>query len=247
MKISIITVCFNAAKTIEDTIESVLDQDYIDVEYIIKDGVSTDDTLSILEKYQDRVMLISKSDKGIYDAMNQGIELATGEVIGILNADDVYAHNKVISNVMRLFAQGAQATYADLEYVKEDDLEKVTRRWVSGSYKKVSFLKGWMPPHPTFYLRKEFYLKYGVYLTTMKSAADYELMLRMLYKHDLKAEYLDETIVKMRVGGVSNSSIKNRIEANNDDRKAWEINGLKPKWYTLYLKPISKISQFLIK
>jgi glycosyltransferase involved in cell wall biosynthesis len=245
MKVSIITVCFNAEKTIRDTIESVLAQDYPHLEYIIKDGGSTDNTLKIIESFGDKIhRLISKPDTGIYDAMNQGIQNSTGEIIGILNADDVYAYDSVLSDVVSQFAPESDALYSDLVYVKSDNLQQIVRKWISGEYNRNKFLNGWMPPHPTFFIRKKHYENYGLYRTDMKSAADYELMLRMLFKHQLRASYLPKTTIKMRVGGVSNSTLLNRLEANRDDRRAWKMNGLKPKWYTLYWKPLSKLKQF---
>lgn len=247
MKVSIITVCFNAEKTIEQTINSVLNQTYQNIEYIIIDGNSKDKTLEIVGKYDQISKVISEPDNGIYDGMNKGVKHATGDVVGIINADDFYTNNNVIEQVVKTFQQSptAQALYADLQYVDSDDLSRVTRTWISGEYKRLKFLNGWMPPHPTFFLKRDNYNKYGLFTQNFASAADYELMLRMLFKHNLQCLYLNEIIIKMRVGGVSNSSIKNRIQANLDDRKAWEINGLKPRWYTLYLKPISKLAQFI--
>ena len=249
MKISIITVAFNAEKTIEDTIKSVLSQDYKDIEYIVIDGNSTDDTLQIVNQYKSKIQtIISESDKGIYDGMNKGLKYATGDFIGILNADDFYTHDKVISKIAaQLQSDNAEAIYADLKYVDAEDTSKVKRKWVSGEFKRNKFLNGWMPPHPTFFLQKEKYDQLGGYSTELKSAADYELMLRMLYKNEVKATYLNDFIISMRVGGVSNSSVKNRVNANKEDRKAWEMNKIKPKFYTILMKPIRKIGQFLVK
>ncbi|MGB0402642.1 MAG: glycosyltransferase family 2 protein [Salibacteraceae bacterium] len=248
MKVSIITVCFNAQDTIEETIQSVVSQTYGDVEYLIVDGGSNDSTVEIAQKYLNEGVskVFSEKDEGIYDGMNKGINLATGDLIGILNADDFYSDDKVISDVVKKITRdNAQSIYADLDYVDPVETNNVKRKWRSGNYKRSNFLRGWMPPHPTFFIRKSCYTKFGLFLTSMKSAADYELMLRMLYKNKISTTYLPRTIIKMRVGGVSNNSIKNRINANKEDRKAWEINGIKPKWYTLGLKPISKIAQFL--
>ena len=246
MKVSIITVCFNAVETIEESILSVIGQDYADIEYIIIDGKSNDGTQNVISKYKDQVMrFLSEPDNGIYFGMNKGLELATGEVIGILNADDVYSNNEVITRVVELFkSTRAQSVYADLEYVDANNLNEIVRTWKSGEYNDSSFLEGWMLPHPTFFVKKECYEKYGLFNTSLRTSADYELMLRLLYKCGISTSYLPETIIKMRIGGVSNSSIKNRIKANIEDRKAWKINGLKPKWYTLYRKPLSKVGQF---
>ncbi len=248
-KISIITVTYNSAKTLEQTIQSVLLQDYENVEYIIIDGQSTDDTLSIVRKYRHKIEhFVSEKDSGIYDAINKGIALATGDIIGILHADDFYTNDTVLTKIAEAFKKtNAAAVYADLYYVDKDNTHKIIRTWKSGNYKHGNFLWGWMPPHPTFFVKKDCYTKYGAYNTTMSTAADYELMLRFIHKHKIKIAYLPEFIVKMRVGGQSNVSIKNRIVANKDDRKAWELNGIKPYFFTLTLKPLRKMFQFIFK
>ena len=248
MKISIITVSFNSEKTIRDTIESVLGQEYNNVEYIIIDGLSSDKTIEIIKSFGDKIQqFISEPDKGIYDAMNKGIFLATGDVIGILNSDDFYTNQQVLKNVALKFENNIDAVYADLVYVNHSDSSKIVRTWISKPYQAGMFLKGWMPPHPTFFLRKECYSKFGFFNTTLKSAADYELMLRMIHKNKIKVNYLNEVIVKMRAGGQSNVSIKNRIKANKEDRLAWKINNLKPAPFTFLRKPLSKLTQFLKK
>ncbi len=246
MKISIITISFNAAETIEETIKSVISQDYPDVEYIVVDGASTDQTTEIIKKYHSDIdRHVSEPDGGIYDGMNKGVLMASGEFIGILNADDVYAHPQVISRVVQaLKASGANAAYADLQYVQRNDISKVTRYWKAGAYERSSFLKGWMPPHPTFFLNRKCYEKHGLYRTRLRSSADYELMLRMLYKHEIPAVYLPEVIVKMKLGGQSNVSLANRLRANKEDRLAWKMNGIKPAPFTFVMKPMGKISQF---
>jgi glycosyltransferase involved in cell wall biosynthesis len=248
MKVSIITVSYNSEKTIEDTIKSVLSQDYPNIEYVIIDGASKDSTLQIVEKYQDKIAHVSsEKDKGIYDAMNKGIALATGDIIGILNSDDFYADSTVISSIVAQFTPTIQAVYADLVYVDANDTNRITRLWKSGNYKQGDFKKGWMPPHPTFFVKSECYQKYGNYSLQLKSAADYELMLRLIHKEQIKINYLPKVIVKMRTGGASNASLKNRIRANKEDRMAWQMNGLKPGLFTFIRKPISKIIQFIRK
>ncbi len=178
--------------------------------------------------------------------MNKGISLATGDIIGILNSDDFYDSNEVILSVVKLFQSdpSIDCLYADLAYVDKNKLSRVVRKWVSGSFDRSSFLNGWMPPHPTFFVRKDLYLKFGDFNVALKTAADYELMLRFLYKHNCQCVYLPTTIVNMRSGGASNQSLKARFLANQQDRLAWEINGLKPRFYTLYLKPLRKIVQY---
>lgn len=246
MKISIITVTYNSAATLEATILSVIQQTHPNVEFIIVDGGSTDGTLDIIDKYRISISkFISEGDKGLYDAINKGIKLAEGDVIGILHSDDIYIHHRVLENYARVFErEDCDAVYADLYYVQRNDIEKVTRRWKTGPYKQNSFVKGWMPPHPTFFIRKRLYEQFGTFNTTLKSAADYELMLRMIHKQKITLSYLPEFTVKMRVGGKSNASVQNRLNANIEDRKAWEINGLKPNFFTRYLKPLRKIFQF---
>lgn len=245
MKISIITVCFNAAETIAATIESIRNQSHPDIEYIVVDGGSTDATLSIIEQNSDIVsVLLTGPDNGMYDAANKGIAAASGEIIGMLNADDFYADVDVLKDVASSLMEGSDIVYGDLHYVDRENPQTIKRDWVSGSYDRKSFLLGWMPPHPSFFIRKKAYEAHGMFRLDFGSAADYELMLRMLYKHSLTPHYINRVLVKMRVGGKSNISIANRIRANRQDRKAWSINQLKAPWYTLYLKPLSKLKQF---
>jgi len=247
MRFSIITVSYNSSETIADTVKSVVGQNYPEVEYLIVDGGSKDGTMEILKEFTNNIdVLISEPDKGIYDAMNKGINKAQGDIIGILNSDDIYADKEVINDIGELFKNPkTQAVYADLVYVDRKNPEKIIRKWVSGKYFPGSFKKGWMPPHPTFFVRKSVYVKHGLFNLDFSSAADYELMLRFIHKHQLKIDYLARTIIKMRVGGQSNVSFKNRLKANREDRKAWEVNGLKPGKLTFIRKPLSKIGQFL--
>lgn len=247
MKISIITVTYNSAETVEDTIQSVVNQTYPDLEYIIVDGLSKDHTLDIVKKYGDKIAkVVSEKDKGIYDAINKGVDLATGEVVAILNSDDLYSHNRVIEAIMKTFTDsGADAVYGDLVYVERNNTAKVTRTWNSGQYKEGKFLKGWMPPHPSFFVKRWCYQRFGKFHTNFKTSADYELMLRFIHVNKIKLAYLPEILVRMRLGGQSNVSLANRLEANREDRKAWEMNGLKPGRLTLIRKPLSKVFQFL--
>lgn len=246
MKVSIITVTYNSAETLESTIQSVITQSYMNTEFIIIDGGSTDNTLDIIKKYKDSIsVVVSEKDKGLYDALNKGIDLATGDVIGILHSDDFYINEHVLSKYVKLFEdKNCDAVYSDLYYVKRDNTEKIIRKWKSGNYKPYSFLNGWMPPHPTFFVKKEVYNRLGKFNLEFKTAADYELMLRFVHKNKIELSYLPEYTVKMRAGGKSNASVQNRVNANLEDRKAWELNGLKPRFYTLYLKPFRKLLQF---
>ncbi len=246
MKISIITATYNSAATIADTLSCISEQEGADIEHIIVDGRSTDNTLNIVARFPHVARVISEKDDGIYDAMNKGIAAATGEVIGILNSDDIYANKFVLSKIAAIFENdNVDVCYADLQYVQQHDVNKVIRTWKSGKYKPGYFHLGWMPPHPTVFVRRNVYEITGLFNTSLKSAADYELMLRIFVKHRFNIHYLPEFIVKMRTGGISNASFAHRILANKEDRRAWKLNGLQPGFFTLYLKPIRKITQFL--
>ena len=250
MKISIITIAYNSAETIEATLQSVVAQSYPNIEYIVIDGGSSDGTQAIVNRYAANIAhFVSEPDKGIYDAMNKGVRAATGDFIGILNSDDFYADASVIADVVTTLKAnpGCEALYADLVYVNRADTAKVVRYWKAGNFKRSRFRRGWMPPHPTFFAARKAYDRLGLYALELRSAADYELMLRFLYKNEVACCYLPRVITRMRVGGESNVSLKNRIRANKEDRRAWSMNGLRPAWYTLTLKPISKIGQFVRK
>ena len=246
MTISIITATYNSAITIRDTLKSVSNQDYNDVQHIIIDGLSKDNTLSIVRDFPHVNSVISEKDNGIYDAMNKGIARVTGDIVGILNSDDFYFDNKVLSRVANVFqTTGCDALYGDLLYVDQVDTDKVIRYWKSGHYRPGAFKWGWMPPHPTFFVRRELYEKWGCFDLRLKTSADYELMLRFIHKHQIRLEYIPTLLVKMRMGGVSNISVSNRLKANAEDKLAWSINNLRPFWFTLYLKPLKKLTQFI--
>lgn len=249
--ISIITATYNADATITDCLKSIKFQT-VPVEHIIIDGASTDNTLELVREISPHARILSEPDNGIYDAMNKGIGLATGEIVGILNADDFYTSPDVLAHVAAVFSDpSVAACYGDLQYVQGCAVEKSTesfkiiRHWQSDPFCRSKFLWGWMPPHPTFFVRKEIYEQYGLFRLDLGSAADYELMLRFLFKHRIRAVYIPQVLVKMRVGGVSNASLANRIKANRMDRLAWEVNGLKPYPWTLLMKPLRKLRQFL--
>lgn len=245
MKITIITSTFNSAGTVKDTLLSVSCQTHSDIEHIIIDGLSGDNTMDIVNSFSHVSKVISEKDKGIYDAMNKGISLASGDIIGILNSDDFYKDHKVLEEINDLFEKtSADCVYADLDYVDQYDTTKVVRKWRSGDFSYASFRNGWMPPHPTFFVRKEVYQKYGNFNLAMGTAADYELMLRFLEKHHCKVAYLPKTIINMRTGGASNQSISARLKANKMDRKAWSENGLHPGLFTFVLKPLRKVFQY---
>jgi len=244
--ISVITATFNSATTIHDCLASVVSQRGL-IEHIIIDGCSTDDTLELVKSTPNVSRIVSEPDYGIYDAMNKGISLSTGDIVGILNSDDFYADFDVLDRVAEIFKdENIDSCYGDLQYVDAIDTTKVTRDWKAGVFDENSFYWGWMPPHPTFFVRRSVYEKYGLFNLNMGSAADYELMLRFLVKHKIRTAYIPEVLVKMRAGGVSNASLKNRIKANRMDRKAWEVNGLKPFPWTIYMKPLRKLGQYFI-
>ena len=252
MRISVITVCYNAASTLKDAMDSVLGQvpdaeTPFELEYIVVDGGSTDGTLDLLAPYRERIAtLISEPDEGLYDAMNKGVKAATGDVVAILNADDVYASTDVLAHVAATFRDsGAEAVYGDLHYVAADDLTQVTRRWKAGAYTPGAFRRGWMPPHPALFVRRACYHRWGLFTLALRSAADYELMLRFIHRHGMTLAYLPETLVLMRAGGVSNASLKHRIRAHREDWKAWRMNGFHPSPLTLLAKPLRKLPQFL--
>ena len=243
--ISIITICYNAADSIESALKSFKEQDYPNKEQVIIDGGSTDGTQVILKKYYDQFgFYVSEPDNGLYDALNKGIIHSSGNIIGILHADDLFANKQVLSDVADAFKKNTnwEALYADLNYIKPNG--EIHRKWVSGEYKNGLFKKGWMPPHPTFFAKKELFEKFGNYRTDLSQAADYELMLRFIEKHQITVGYLPKVISLMRVGGKSNASLKNRLEANRQDLLAWKINGLKPPFGFRLKKPLRKLSQF---
>ncbi|WP_242928048.1 glycosyltransferase family 2 protein [Pontibacter vulgaris] len=247
MKVSIITIVYNNRETIADAIKSVLGQTYKNIEYIVVDGLSTDGTVDIIRSYGSRITkFVSEKDGGLYDAINKGIRMATGDVVGLLHSDDIFGSPDAIEHVVNAFQMHAtDSVYADLVYVDRAKPDKIIRNWKSGAYKRQNFIYGWMPPHPTFYVKKTVYDRLGLYNMSFKSAADYELMLRYLYKHTITTYYIPETLVRMRVGGKSNVTLKNRIRANKEDYKAWIINDLNPRIYTRFLKPLRKIFQFV--
>nr|WKN34643.1 glycosyltransferase [Tunicatimonas sp. TK19036] len=249
MKISIITVVYNNVDTIGDSIQSVLNQDYEDIEYIVVDGQSDDGTIDVIQQYADEIdVFVSEKDDGLYDALNKGITFANGEIIGILHADDIFNSDQAVSHIARAFQQQeVDCVYGDLVYVNRDHTDEVIRTWKSGAFQRKKFLSGWMPPHPTFYMKRECFDQHGMYDTSFTCSADYELMLRYLYKNELTCGYVDETIVRMRVGGISNGNLKNRWKANQEDALAWKKNDLRPLPFTRMVKPLRKIGQFSVK
>ena len=246
MKISIITAVLNRRDTLSSCIESVLDQDYPNVEHIIIDGGSTDGTLEIIEQYNTKIArYISEPDNGLYDAMNKGIRQATGDVIGILNSDDYYTDEGVLSVVAEcLERKKVDSCYGDIDYVDGCKRGSPVRAWRAGEYHRNRFKWGWMPPHPTFFARRALYEKYGLFNLDFKLAADYELMLRFLYKHHVSANYIPKCLVTMRTGGACKPGIANTLSNMAENYRAWKVNALRPNPLTFVLKPLSKIGQY---
>ena len=244
LKISLITVVFNAENTINRCIGSVISQDFRNIEYIIIDGGSTDNTIQIIQENKQFIShFISEPDKGIYDAMNKGIQLATGDVIGMLNADDVFADHTVLSTIANAFIQqDSDITYGDLDYVNGN--EKVIRKWRSGNFTSKNLNWGWMPPHPTFYCKRHLFKKFGLYSLNYGTAADYELMLRFLYANNLRVSYIKKVLVKMKVGGKSNKNIISRVKGLFYDLEAMRSNDISLPVITLIVKPLRKINQY---
>ena len=247
MKISIITACYNSEKTIEDTILSIAGQKAPQIEHIIIDGGSTDRTLEIIEFYEEKISrVISEPDNGIYDAMNKGISITSGDIIGILNSDDVYADNKVLENVASAFAdKSVGACYADLIYVEKNNLNKSVRYWKSCDYKDGLLQRGWIPPHPTFFARKGVYDSFGCFDLDYELAADFELMMRFIGKHKINSIYIPKVFVIMRLGGATNKSIKNIIKQNIEIFKSYKKNNIKFMLFLFLMsKLINRASQF---
>ncbi len=246
--ISIITATYNAEATIESTIQSIVNQTYKNIEYIIIDGGSTDNTLKIINKYHTHIHhLISEKDRGIYDAINKGISMASGDVIGILHADDVFFDNNTIENIAFAFNQGnCNAVYGDLYYVNTQNTDKVIRNWKSNDFEPKLLKMGWMPPHPTLFIKKEVFEEIGSYSLNYKISADYDFILRLFSKSSHTFKYIPQVITKMRVGGESNKSIKNIVLKSQEDLKALKQNKVGGV-STLIWKNVSKIPQFFKK
>lgn len=244
LKASIITVVFNGARTIEDCIISIHTQKYQNIEHIIIDGGSRDGTTEIVEKHKDKISnFISGPDDGIYDAMNKGIKLSTGDIIATLNSDDFYADSVVVRQMVEFIEDNRlDAAYGDLIYINKDNTSKITRLWKPGNYIRGAFCYGWVPPHPTFFCRKRIFEKYGCFNNKFRVAADFELMLRFIEKHRIKVGYFPKGIVKMRTGGKANV-LKGMIRGNLEIINSFRLNGLHISPWFFVRKPINKISQ----
>ena len=247
MKISIITVTYNSENFIVDCIESIKSQTHKDIEHIVIDGASTDNTISLLKsKKETLTTLVSESDEGIYDAMNKGIMLAKGDIIGFLNSDDLYTNNSVISKVVNLFKQRPEieACYSDLVYVDKINTSKIIRYWRSSEFILGSFSKGWCPPHPTFFVRRPIYEKFGIFDLSYHIASDVDLMMRFLEIKRIKSCYIPEVWIKMRMGGATNKSIKNILIQNKEIIKSFNKNKIQINLLKFFIyKIISRLSQ----
>lgn len=250
LKISLITVTFNSAVTLRDTIQSVLSQSYSDIEYIIIDGASEDNTVDIVKEYEPlfegRLRWISEKDQGLYDAMNKGIHMATGDIIGIINSDDFYHRTDIIAKVMEAFQDRlVQAVYGDVRFVNSDNLDKTVRYYSSKNFSPRRFRYGFMPAHPTFFTYRKYFDELGCYKTDYRIAADYELLIRFLYVHHLKAKYLSFDFLKMRTGGVSTVSFRNNILINKEIVRACRENGIWTCMPLLFLKYFIKVFELI--
>ncbi len=245
MKISIITVCYNGGKTIEKTIQSVLSQTYENIEYIIIDGMSKDNTLEIINRYRHNIsQLVSEKDKGMYDALNKGITLATGDIVGILNADDVFASNNIVTEIGNSFKNSdADAIIADVAFINKGG--NIIRSYSAKHWNPNKFVWGFMPPHPSFYCKRALFSRLGYYRSDFQIAADYELLIRFIYKSKIKYIYLPLLMVLMNTGGKSTNGIKSNIIINKEIKYACELNGLKTNYLKLYSKYFIKIFEFL--
>jgi glycosyltransferase involved in cell wall biosynthesis len=246
MKVSVITVVKNCDLYISSCIESVLKQKHREIEYIIIDGNSTDDTVSIIKRYLPHVhCFISAPDTCFYSALNRGISMATGDVIGILNADDVLADADVISTVVGNFKdKSCDAVYGNLNYTNRNDLSQVTRKWQSNPFQRSAVKYGWMPPHPTIYIRREVYKKLGYYSLDYGHSSDYELILRFFYKHRIHAVFVDKLFVKMRKGGISNGTCKQLFKACSEDYRALIYNDIPLPLVAIVAKKLRKLEQY---
>lgn len=247
MVISLITVSYNSENTIGDTIRSVLGQTYREVEYIVVDGNSKDETVNIIKSFDGRIARwLSEPDKGIYDAMNKGLKMATGEVVGMLNSDDFYFSTDVLSKVAAAFEDPTvDAVFGDLIFVDPKDLKRTVRTYSSRGWHPRKFARGFMPAHPTFFVRRKFYEQFGLFKTDYRIASDYEMLIRLLYVNKLRYRYLPETMVVMRKGGVSSNGIRSNIILNNEIKRACSENGIRTNLPLIYMKYFTKVFELV--
>lgn len=251
MKVSIITATYNSAKTLEACMDSVLNQTYKDIEYIIIDGNSNDGTIELIKSKaatHSQIVWKSERDKGIYDALNKGIDKASGDVVGFVHSDDFFADNSIIEKIVKAFeTEPVDGVYGNLHYVSFENPKVIVRNWVSQPFNKNLLNRGWMPAHPTLFLKKSLYGANGSFDLSYKIAADYDFILRVFTNSDYRFCYLPETVTKMRVGGVSNRSIKNLVQKTKEDFRAAKTNRLKWPFFAILCKNLSKIPQWISK
>ncbi|MES2632447.1 MAG: glycosyltransferase family 2 protein [Pseudomonadota bacterium] len=248
LQISIITAVLNRSETLAEALRSVRDQTWGNIEHIVVDGGSTDGTLAVVEQYKAGIsQFVSSPDNGPYDALNKGIALATGDIVGFMHADDSYGSTNSLQQVARAFEDPAVgAVYGDLVYVGKKDPSRIVRYWQGGPYQRERLTQGWMPPHPTLYVRRELYTRYGAFDTRFRIAADYDHMLRLLWRGRVNAAYIPEVLVRMRMGGLSNGSLPNMFRKSREDYRAMRENGI-GGFQTLLMKNVTKLPQFMVR
>lgn len=248
MKISIVTATSNSEETISDAIYSVSEQEYDDIEHIIIDGASYDRTMEIVHEHAPETsIVISEPDAGIYDALNKGIMLASGDIVGFLHSDDMFSSKHSLSKIVDCFDKyDCDAVYGNLRYVAKTQTENVLRTWISGEFERTSLLRGWMPPHPTFYMKRDCYLKFGGYDSSYRISGDYEALLRYLWREKISIRYVPEILINMRVGGASNRNVFNLLQKTKEDWIAMKTHGI-PPLRGVFGKNISKIPQLFAR
>jgi len=249
MKVTIITAAYNAAKTIDETLDSVARQSYPNIEHIVVNGASTDDTQSIIEQYRDKLAaIVSGPDHGVYDAMNKGLALASGEVVGFLNADDIYADKDVLSRVVGIMEhESLDALFGDVEFFRSEDPTRTVRRYRSARFSPDQIALGWMPAHPALFLRRRVYEHYGVFRTDYRIAGDFEYCARIFHSDTLVYRSLPETLVRMRTGGISTSGWRNTVLLNREVLRACRENGINTNIIKIFSKYPAKLMEFLVK
>jgi glycosyltransferase involved in cell wall biosynthesis len=246
MKVSIITTTYNSAATVRDTLESVKSQDHADIEHIIVDGRSTDSTIALVKSYPHVAKYVSEEDQGLYDAINKGIRMSTGDIVGILNSDDFFPDSTVISSIVKVFEkEKVDAVYGDIAFVKPDNLRKIVRYYSSRKFHPRKFAKGYMPAHPSFYAKRSCFEQLGLYQLDYKIAADFELLMRFFMNKNIKTSYLHKVIVYMRTGGVSNKNVLSRYTLNKEIIKACKENGVKTNMLVISLKYLNKVFEYI--
>lgn len=251
MKISLITVTYNSDITLKTTLDSIIEQSHTDYEYIVVDGASKDNTVELIKKYEpkfkNKLKWISEPDKGLYDAMNKGIQMATGDVIGILNSDDFFTSNHILQQVSEAFKknENLDAVYGDVHFVNPENLQKSVRYYSSKVFKRGLMRLGFMPAHPSFYMRKACFDKYGLYKTEYKIAADFEYLLRVIFKHNIRTQYIPIDMVTMRTGGASTSGMQSHIKIMKEHLRAFRENGIYTNVFLLSLRYIYKIGELV--